>query len=67
MSDQDYALTVLKYKKKTNNPEGRETLEEYYERMSGIIYLYSAMMVTPVTDGTQDLVCCCIERLTKLL
>ena len=51
MSDQDYAITVLKYKKKPNNPEGRETLEEYYERMSGIIYLYSAMMVTPVTDG----------------
>lgn len=56
MSDQDYAITVLKYKKKSNNPEGRETLEEYYERMSGIIYLYSAMMVTPVTDGKRDLI-----------
>jgi nucleoporin GLE1 len=51
MSDQDYAITVLKYKKKPNNPEGRETIEEYYERMSGMIYLYSAMMITPVTDG----------------
>jgi hypothetical protein len=54
MSDQDYAITVLKYKKKPNNPEGRETIEEYYERMSGMIYLYSAMMITPVTDGMQD-------------
>jgi type II secretory pathway pseudopilin PulG len=50
-SDSDYAVKVLKkHKRTTEEGENLETDDEYFERMAGYIYLYSAIPTIPVQN-----------------
>lgn len=46
-SEEDFVYKKLKYKKKE---DGKETDEAYFERMSGYLYLYSAITCVPVNN-----------------